>query len=363
MFSDCRVIQTGIAHGTVTVLMDSMPLEITTYRTDGEYLDHRHPVQVTFARCLEDDLSRRDFTVNAMAYHPEKGIVDLFGGIADLEKKIIRCVGEPCKRFDEDGLRILRALRFAAVLDFDICPETAQAVHECKHLLSHIAAERIREELCKLLCGKGAVRILRDYRDVIEVFLPELNACSHDAYEHLLQALSLNENSDLVTRLALLLHSITHTGAEIALVEHVMRSLRFDNATAAAVTELVRLYDLPLSSEERAVKRLMRSLSREQILKLLELRRCSGLANGSATSALLSELEQIPHVVDALLASGACLSLKMLAVKGNDLMAIGVRSGREVGELLNLLLELVLDDVLPNEKDALLAEVKKRMEQ
>lgn len=364
VFFDCRVIETGIEHGTVTVLMDGMPLEITTYRTDGEYRDHRHPVAVTFARSLEEDLSRRDFTVNAMAYHPDRGVVDLFGGKSDLEQRIIRCVGEPFRRFDEDGLRILRALRFAAVLDFDIHPATAQAVHACKGLLSHIAAERIREEFCKLLCGKGAVRILRNYRDVIEIFLPDIKV-PDEAYEQLLIALERNRSSDLIVRLSLLIGSVTRSLPDAeggALAGRILRGLRFDNATVTAVAQLVAQQDLPLCAEERAVKRLMQKLSREQILRLLEVKRCQCLAQSRGDGDLCPEFDQIPVVMDALLAEGVCLSLRDLAVKGGDLQSIGIQAGKSLGMMLDLLLEQVMDGVVPNEKEALLAQARKNMQ-
>jgi len=181
VFCDTRTVETGIQHGTLIVILDGMPLEITTYRRDGAYADNRHPESVTFSSRIEDDLCRRDFTVNAMAYHPTRGLVDLYGGQSDLEKGVIACVGDAETRFYEDGLRILRAIRFAAVLDFSIEKKTAAAVRACRELLRNIAAERIREELCKLICGRGAVRILREYIDVISVFLPELarNAGAH----------------------------------------------------------------------------------------------------------------------------------------------------------------------------------------
>lgn len=355
VFSDCRVIQTGIAHGTVTVLMDGMPLEITTYRTDGDYLDHRHPVGVTFAACLEEDLARRDFTVNAMAYHPQRGLVDLFGGQKDLEQKLIRCVGEPERRFDEDGLRILRALRFAAVLDFDIHPDTAKALHAQRHLLVHIAAERIREELCKLLCGRGAARILREYRDVTEEFLPAHAALSAEAYERLMRALPLENSGDLITRFALLLCGLGYAKAAPAKAQQVMKALRLDNAMSAAVAELLAAFHRPLSAREDAVKRLLRDLSKAQIFRLLELRRCFALASDAADAEVLAEWERIPAVMEALAASGACFSLKTLAVKGNDLLAVGL-CGKEIGAMLERLLEQVIDGVLQNEKNALLAE-------
>ena len=177
VFCDARTVETGVQHGTLTVILDGMPLEITTYRRDGAYADNRHPEQVTFSGCIEDDLCRRDFTVNAMAYHPKRGLVDLYGGQEDLARGVIACVGDAETRFHEDGLRILRAIRFASVLDFSVEAATADAVHVCCGLLQNIAAERIREELCKLICGKGAVRILREYADVIAQPMPELYAC------------------------------------------------------------------------------------------------------------------------------------------------------------------------------------------
>lgn len=355
VFSDCRVIRTGIAHGTVTVLLDGMPLEITTYRTDGDYLDHRHPVGVTFSKSLEEDLLRRDFTVNAMAYHPQKGIVDLFGGREDLQEHLIRCVGEPCRRFDEDGLRILRALRFAAVLDFDIHPKTASALRAQRQLLSHIAAERIREEFCKLLCGKGAVRVLESYWDVVTVFLPACGRCSEDAHRQCLRALSSEREGDLVTRLALLLWGVGYTEGALPAVRQVLKELRFDNATVLAVAELSDACNRPLSAETGAVKRLMRTFSETQILRLAELRRCICLASGAETAAELADVAAIPSVMAALRASDACFSLKTLAVKGNDLLAVGL-CGKEIGTMLESLLEQVIDGVLPNEKSALLAE-------
>ena len=182
-FVGFKTVETGVKHGTLTVIIDGTPLEITTFRNDGEYADNRHPIAVTFSDTPEEDLSRRDFTVNAMAYHPKEGLLDLFGGQDDLQRRIIACVGEPKRRFDEDGLRILRAIRFASVLDFEIEEQTAKAVHAQRELLGNIAAERIREEFCKLIMGKGAVAILRDFSDVIGVFLPEiLPAVSLAAY-------------------------------------------------------------------------------------------------------------------------------------------------------------------------------------
>ncbi len=380
VFSDCRVIETGIKHGTVTVLIDGTPLEITTYRADGAYADNRHPIQVTFSDTVEDDLSRRDFTVNAMAYHPVRGIVDLFGGQADLAKRRIACVGDPSTRFHEDGLRILRAIRFASVLDFSLDEATAAAVHDCRSLLSNIAVERIREELCKLIMGKGAVRILREYSDVIAEFIPELGACvgfeqntkyhAYDVYEHSIRALEYNESDDLITRLAILLHDVgkplSYTedergghfkghgprGTEMAYA--ILRRLRFDNATVDAVTQLVEYHDREIPAEEKSVKRLMQKMSDENILRLMEVKRCDRLAHAPDFSTPSTAVTEIPRLMQSIREQDACLSLSTLKVKGNDLIEIGIPAGKELGKILQVLLDKVIDMELPNEREALL---------
>ena len=386
-FKGFRVIETGIRHGTLTVIVDGMQLEITTYRNDGEYLDNRHPVQVTFSKNIEDDLSRRDFTVNAMAYHPQKGFVDLFGGREDLQNRIIRAVGDAKTRFEEDGLRILRAIRFASVLDFDIAEDTAKAVHACKHLLSGIAAERIREELCKLICGRGAVRILREYIDVIAVFLPDLERCvdfeqntkyhCYDVFEHTLQALSLCKDADLVTRLGILLHDIGkplcytedeqgghfkgHAPVGVEITKEVLSRLRFDNETIRRMELLVEWHDIPLSAEKKRVKRLLQKLSDADILRLLEIKRCDRLAHAPDFREMPPDLALIPSVMEEIRAEDACLSLRTLAIGGDDLMALGVPKGKQIGELLHTLLDDVIEESLPNEKEALLQAAKERM--
>lgn len=382
-FADFRTIETGIQHGTLTVLVEGMPLEITTFRNDGEYLDNRHPVGVTFSQNIEEDLCRRDFTVNAMAYHPERGLVDLFGGQKDLQKRVIACVGEPEKRFYEDGLRILRALRFAAVLDFSIDTDTEKAIHNCRHLLENIAAERIREEFCKLICGVGAVRILREYHDVIGIFLPELEKCfgfaqnskyhCYDVFEHTMEAL-LEAPPHLITRLSVLLHDIGkplcytedengghfkgHGDIGTELTRNIMKRLRFDNQTSLRVTRLVEYHDRDIPATERSVKRLMNQMSDEDISIFMEVKRCDRLAHAALYRELSPALTEIPRLVKEIRAKNACLSLKDLKVGGNDLMELGIPKGKEIGRILNALLDRVLDEELPNEKEALLAAVK-----
>jgi tRNA nucleotidyltransferase (CCA-adding enzyme) len=314
-----------------------------------------------------------------MAYHPKKGLVDLFDGQGDLNRRVIACVGDPVTRFREDGLRILRAMRFASVLDFSIDPATAKAIHGERALLCNIAPERIREEFCKLLCGKGAVRILREYADVMGVFLPDLLPCvgfaqnskyhCFDVWEHTLHALE-ESAPDLITRLSLLLHDIGkpavyfedeegghfkgHAAVSVEITGRVMKALRFDNATAARVSKLVEIHDMPLLSGEKYVKRLMQKLTDEDILRLLEIQRCDRLAHAPAYSIPAPVLQEIPPVMQAIRESDACLSLKTLAVGGFDLMSLGIPKGKEVGSMLERLLDAVVDGDLPNEKEALL---------
>lgn len=384
-FSDLHVIETGLKHGTLTVMVDGEPIEVTTYRNDGEYADNRHPVSVTFSTEVKEDLARRDFTVNAMAYHPVRGLVDLFGGREDLEARVIRCVGDPATRFREDGLRILRALRFAAVLDFSIDPETSQAVHACAHLLDNIAAERIREEFCKLICGGGAVRILREYIDVIGHFLPELLACvgfeqntkyhCFDVFEHTLAALSFCRGG-LLEHLAVLFHDIGkplcytedengghfkgHAVESVRMVREITQRLRFDNKTGERLALLVDYHDREIPPTLPSVKRLMRKMSDEDISILMEVKRADRLAHAPLYSTPSPTLEQIPRLVAEIRATDACLSLASLAVKGDDLMAIGVPKGRRIGLLLGALLDDVIEERLPNEREALLKEAAKR---
>ncbi len=379
VFSDSRLIETGLKHGTVTVLYGKEPLEITTYRNDGEYADNRHPVAVRFSDALGEDLARRDFTVNAMAYAPGEGIVDLFGGREDLKARIVRCVGDPETRFREDGLRILRAVRFASVLDFEIHPDTEKALHSLRELLHNISYERIREEFCKLLCGRGAVRILREYADLLEPFFPELapsvgflqNSKYHhlDVWEHTLGALS-HADGDLVTRLVLLLHDIGkphvytedaagghfkgHGTVSAEIADRLMTRLRFDNATRERVVLLVEHHDRTLSAEPKKLKRWMRQFSDEDILRMCEIQRCDRLAHAKEYCTPSEELGRIPDALRTIRAEEACLHVSELAIGGRELMAVGIPAGPVLGRILELLLEDVMDERLPNEKDALL---------
>ena len=379
-FFDHRIIETGMKHGTVAVLHEGELLEITTYRLDGDYEDNRHPTSVTFSKDLRDDLSRRDFTVNAMAYHPTKGLVDCFGGQEDLQNKVIRCVGDPQTRFEEDGLRILRAIRFASVLGFSLEEKTADAVHQCKHLLKNIASERIREEFCKLICGSRAVPILREFADVIAVFLPELAPSfgfdqkskyhCYDVWEHTLSALEENQSGNLIVRLGILFHDVGkpdcftedekgghfpgHAERSVELSDRALKRLRFDNATRELLLKLIKYHDVPLIPEEKHVKRAILRFGEAGLTSLLEIQRCDRLAHHPDYVDLPQYHKQIPQIVQKIIEENACLSLKSLAVKGDDLIALGYKPGKEIGEQLQTLLDAVIDGALPNDKDTLL---------
>ena len=372
-FTDCRVIETGMKHGTVTVLYRGEPLEITTYRLDGDYTDNRHPASVTFSKLLPDDLARRDFTVNAMAYHPERGLVDLWGGKDDLARGLIRCVGDAPTRFREDGLRILRAVRFASVLRFSLEAETDYAVHSLVSLLDNIARERIREEWNKLLLGGAVSDILRTYPDVTAQIFPEAvsamgcpqNTETHcfDVYEHTLAALAAAP-PDLTVRLALFFHDLGkpsvrvaspdgdrfpgHPEVSAAIADAAMRRLRYDNATREEVVALVRLHDAVIQPTEREIRRLLCELSPASVLRLLEVKRCDRVGHAPAHRQALPEVSEIPAVMQGILDRGDCLSLRQLAVDGRDLIAIGIPAGKAVGAVLNRLLDAVIDGELPN---------------
>ena len=380
VFSDCQTAETGLRHGTVTVLLDGEPLEITTYRRDGAYADNRHPVQVTFSDTVEDDLARRDFTVNAMAYHPVRGLCDPYGGQADLRAGIIRCVGDPATRFHEDGLRILRAVRFAAVLNFSVDSATDRAVRDCRRLLGNIARERVRVELDKLLTGEGCVPVLRAYPEIVAEILPEIAPCfgfrqnsryhCYDVWEHTLAALEASV-PDLAVRLTLLFHDIGkpatytedargghflgHAKVSAELARGAMERLRYDKATEARVLELVRIHDLPLPVGEKQVKRLMMRLSEEDIERLREVQRCDRLAHHPDYRELPPAWYSLPGKIAEIRASHACLSLRTLAVNGRDLTALGIPPGPEIGRLLQSLLDAVVDGTVPNDREVLLA--------
>ena len=345
IFAGCHVIETGLQHGTLTVMYHHEPFEVTTFRVDGEYTDHRHPDEVIFVADVEKDLSRRDFTVNAMAWSPETGVVDVFGGQEDLAAGIIRCVGDPYKRFDEDALRIMRALRFASVYGFQIAPETEAAIHELKHTLTGVAAERIRVELQKLLCGNGAGDILREYRDVILTVLPPLEAVE---WKH---AVRMVENVPYTETMRLTMLML-HAGAEQA--RAMLSALKVDNATRDRVLTLVQNHQCCLMPERHTMLKLLSSFGEEIVRQLLTVRRAEMIADDvRPLQDVQTDIAAVEAVLEAVLADGICYTIKNMAVNGRDLMALGAK-GRAVGECLEYLLSLLLAEKLPNERELLL---------
>lgn len=352
VFSGYRVIPTGLQHGTLTVLLQGLPIEITTFRVDGAYLDNRHPSSVSFAKHLEDDLSRRDFTINAMAYSPRTGLVDLFGGRKHLCTRTIACVGDPDRRFQEDGLRLMRAIRFASVLSFTVEPETAASIHRNRLLLQKIAVERIYAEFTRLLAGAGAVSILSDYEDVIAVFVPELVQTPFgDAAKRAMRGIELSD--DPLQMVLLLAAFFSDMEAETA--GHILQRLRADRRTCDTTVALLRdaRVCLPQSGSAaenlRNLRRFLRGKKSEDAAALFRLR--AALAKDDAER---SREIGLAVQAQAVYESGACLSLADLAVNGQDLLSIGIPGGRKMGEILEGLLCHVIDGDLQNEKSALL---------
>ena len=334
IFADCHVIETGLQHGTLTVMYHHEPFEVTTFRVDGEYTDHRHPDEVIFVADVREDLSRRDFTVNAMAWSPDTGVVDAFGGREDLAAGVIRCVGEPEKRFQEDALRIMRALRFASVYGFAIDPATDAAIHALKDTLVDVAAERIRVELQKLLCGDGAGDILRAYPDVLQVIMPQLAQVDWPSTIAAVEAVDKTETF----RLAMLLHQLTPADAKTVLI-----SLKPDNFTRDWVLMLVTHQDYPFQPTRYSLLKALSLFGETATYELLAVRQAKGAA----------DVEPLRNVLGDVLWDGICYSVKDMAVNGRDMLALGAK-GKAVGECLSHLLSLLMEEKLPNEREALL---------
>lgn len=379
IFKDFRTIDTGLKHGTLTVIINRKPFEVTTFRIDGEYGDNRHPESVEFTRDIKNDLARRDFTVNAIAYSKADGIVDLYGGRDDIYNGIIRTVGNPDKRFREDGLRIMRALRFSATLGFKIEETTAKAIHRNKELLKNISVERIAVELTKLICGKNAFNILMEYPDVFSVFIPEIKSAvsftqygekhAYDVWEHICHTVDTIP-ADKTLRLTMLLHDLgkvpTHklnekgdstfknhaaVGGEIA--KEILTRLKFDKKTINRVSFLVGCHDFEPPETKTELKRHLKVKTPEDIRTLLIIKKSDrgalsekyrDISEGTAqTLKWLQEIEE----------NNECCTLKDLAVTGKDINAGGI-TGEDVGKALNVLLDAVIEGKVQNKKSHLL---------
>ena len=377
-----RTIDTGLKHGTVTVLMDGEPFEVTTYRVDGEYLDGRHPSEVTFTASLQEDLQRRDFTINAMAYSEKKGLQDLFGGLPDLEKGLIRAVGDPAKRFGEDALRIMRAVRFAAQLGYEVEEDTVQAMKELAPTLSKISAERIAAELEKLLVSPHPEKLKMAYEcGITAVILPEFDRCMetaqnnpHHKYsvgEHTIVSIG-NARPDRILRYAMLMHDFGkpsckttddqgidhfygHQEVSAQMANDILRRLKTDNETRRSVAKLVRYHDLTCGLTGKSIRKAINLLGEDLFPLYLEVKDADTRAQSDFRfQEKMDYLEEVRLLYRKILEEGDCLSLKDLAVNGKDLIAAGMKPGREIGEVLGAMYRDVIDDPEHNNKDYLM---------
>ena len=447
VFAGLPVIKTGLKHGTVTVMRHKTGYEITTFRTDGEYSDGRHPDHVTFVKDVAEDLARRDFTINAMAYHPREGLVDLYRGEDDLKDGIIRCVGDPEARFEEDVLRILRAMRFASVFGFDIEPRTAEAIHRNAPRIRQVSMERITAELRRMIVGKAFCTQARRFTDLLTEVIPEIAPCigfdqksiwhSYDVWEHSLKAIEAftalragrgsaadesrgsagkagqarpnagigtvpdagnsagpdagigtgpdAENSagpdagegmedtkeaELICT-ALLFHDIGkpavcreengirhfihHAPKGAGMTDEILKRLKFDNHTRELVVELILHHDDLWLPSRKGLRHLMSVIGSDQTRRLLVLRRCDIMAqNPQKQAASLADLDILEEYYEKIIREEGCLTISDLAVRGADLIRAGIKPGPEMGHILKRMLELVLNEECPNEKDRLL---------
>ncbi len=378
-----KAIDTGIEFGTVTVISNGHPLEITTYRIDGKYNDNRRPENVEFTSLLSEDLKRRDLTINAMAYNHKTGFVDLFGGRKDLANGIIRAIGNPVDRFKEDGLRIMRALRFASVYNYQIEKNTSDAIHGMVHLLSNIAHERIAVELNKLLCG-NCEQILREYNDVFSLLIPEIKACvgfeqhtkyhNKDVYEHIISTVTAIAPVKHL-RLAMFFHDMGkpeyfvldskgkghfkgHPAGSKKIAEKFLKEYKYDNDTINAVVELVSNHDITIINDKKQIKRYLNRFGVERFLDIVAVHIADDKGKAPEHQERITVYEEVIETTKRIVDNKECFSLKTLAVNGNDIISLGYK-GKTVGDILQKLLEKVIDGYCSNNYSELIEEAKK----
>lgn len=375
-----RFIETGIKHGTITVLYENASFEVTTFRTDGNYSDNRHPEQVNFVSDIKEDLARRDFTINAMAYNNSVGLVDMYGGSKDIKNKLIRAVGDADTRFKEDALRIMRAIRFSSVLGFDIEENTKKALFDNKDLLKNVSAERIYDELSKLLMGNNVFNILTEYREIIAVCIPELkhifnieqNTKWHiyDVWCHTAKAVEQSPK-DLALRYTMLLHDIGkafskttdengtdhfkgHQKISASYADSALKRLKVPNEIYNRVMAVVPIHDVHIGIERKNVKKWLSKLGESTLRDLIAVKRADKLSqNPVMTAPELERLHITESVLNDIILNGEPFTVKDLKINGNDLMNLGFH-GRQIGEVQRRLLDIVISEELPNEKKALI---------
>ena len=379
VFSDFHTLDIGIKHGTVTVMNDGEPVEITTYRKESTYSDGRHPDAVTFSRRINDDLSRRDFTSNAIAYSPSAGIVDPFGGMADIENKLLRCVGNPVERFKEDSLRILRGLRFASVLGFSIDKATEEAMYSCRELINIVSPERIFTEISKLLCGKNAGEIISRYSDILAVALPEIKdmkGFEQHNFHHIYDV--LNHTAKVVDsvypavdlRFAALFHDCgkpdcfsidengvghfySHASISGHKAEEALTRLRCDNATKDKVVKLVKIHDTPIEPDSKTVKKKLQKYGEEIFFDLIKLQRADNMGLSPEFLYRQETYDKLEEIARQVIEENQCFSLKDLAVGGRDMISLGLK-GKDIGTALDELLKAVIEEKCANDKESLM---------
>lgn len=380
-----RTIDTGIQHGTVTVIIKGEGFEVTTYRIDGEYEDGRHPKEVSFTRNLEEDLKRRDFTINAMAYNHRAGIVDIFHGVEDLQKGVIRAVGNPVERFTEDALRMMRAVRFSAQLGYEVDMETKRAIQKLASTISKISAERIQVELIKLVKSPHPDRMRLLYETGLTSFiLPEFDRMMETEQNHPHHCFSVGEHTihameqvegDKILRLVMLFHDIGkpmvktvdkkgidhfygHSKESEKIAQHVLKRLKFDNDTIRMVTKLVLYHDQKFELEKKYVRRGVNKIGEDLFPLLFAVQKADILAQSNyMREEKLAYLTKLQNLYEEIVNAKECVSLKTLAISGSDLIALGMKPGKEIGMVLQKMLDLVLEDETLNTKEALLSHV------
>jgi tRNA nucleotidyltransferase (CCA-adding enzyme) len=376
-FIGYTTIETGIKHGTITFLYNKEPIEITTYRIEGEYKDNRHPESVEFTTKLENDLSRRDFTMNALVYNENEGIIDLFGGQKDIESKTIRAIGVAENRFKEDALRILRAMRFSSQLGFEIEEETKKAMVKCAPLLHNISAERISQELNKLLVGKNVKKVILDCYEILGEILPEIKKMhgfnqynKYHIYSVLEHTATAVENIDPVAhlRLTMLLHDTGkaytftrdengtghfygHNKVSADIAKDFLNKYKYDNLTKERVVELVKIHDTPIEMDRIFIKKRLNRLGKDAFFDLLKVKRADNLAQ-NPEYFWLDKLDKMENIAREIVEENE-FTLSSLKISGNDLISLGI-TGKKIGEALNLLLNEVIEEKIPNQKEALL---------
>jgi len=385
IFKGNGMVTAGLKHGTVGVIRDKNVYEITTYRVDGEYSDGRHPDSVVFTDKLKEDLLRRDFTINAMAYNPKTGLVDLYNGIADLNVGVIRCVGNPYERFDEDALRILRAIRFAARFDFEIEEETKAAMLKLYPTIEKVSIERINTEFTKTLECKNASRYIDEFRDIIAYFIPEIKPMfgfeqhnkyhSYDVWQHTMKALSYADG-DIMVRLALFFHDIAkpltftkdeegnghfyrHASEGAAITKRILQNMRYSNNVIDNVSLLVSVHDFTPSDTNKSVKKLLHKVGEYNFGRLMEVKLADMLAHKDEKEPEKADVvRRMRKIKTAVIKQNECFDIKGLEIGGKDILDMGVKPGPRLGEILKILLDEVIEENIQNTREELIEYVK-----